>query len=52
METILSERILDDVFQIIELIGRGTYGQVQKAKDLDSGEFKALKEIKVEDEDG
>ncbi|XP_035226438.1 cyclin-dependent kinase 12-like isoform X2 [Stegodyphus dumicola] len=39
-----------DVFNIICQIGEGTYGQVYKAKDKDTGELVALKKVRLENE--
>lgn len=39
-----------DVFDIICQIGEGTYGQVYKAKDCDTGELVALKKVRLENE--
>ncbi len=40
-----------DKYEKIEMIGEGTYGVVHKARDIDSREIVALKEIKLESED-
>ncbi|KAK9501455.1 hypothetical protein O3M35_012174 [Rhynocoris fuscipes] len=39
-----------DVFEVIAHIGEGTYGQVYKAKDRQSGEMVALKKVRLENE--
>ncbi|XP_073971090.1 cyclin-dependent kinase 12 isoform X3 [Rhodnius prolixus] len=39
-----------DVFEVIAHIGEGTYGQVYKAKDRQSGELVALKKVRLENE--
>ncbi|KAK3591995.1 hypothetical protein CHS0354_031500 [Potamilus streckersoni] len=39
-----------DLFNIIEIIGEGTYGQVYKAKDSLTGELVALKKVRLENE--
>lgn len=39
-----------DVFNIICQIGEGTYGQVYKAKDKDTGQLVALKKVRLENE--
>ncbi|GFS66168.1 cyclin-dependent kinase 13 [Nephila pilipes] len=39
-----------DVFNIICQIGEGTYGQVYKAKDRDTGQLVALKKVRLENE--
>lgn len=39
-----------DVFDIVCQIGEGTYGQVYKAKDKDTGELVALKKVRLENE--
>ncbi|GIX89691.1 hypothetical protein CDAR_81171 [Caerostris darwini] len=39
-----------DVFHIICQIGEGTYGQVYKAKDRDTGQLVALKKVRLENE--
>ncbi|CAG5115815.1 unnamed protein product, partial [Candidula unifasciata] len=44
-----SERCID-VFDIIEIIGEGTYGQVYKAKDTVNGNLVALKKVRLENE--
>lgn len=40
-----------DKYEKLELIGKGTYGVVYKARDTDSGEIFALKKIRLESED-
>ncbi|CAH1397370.1 unnamed protein product [Nezara viridula] len=39
-----------DMFEVIAHIGEGTYGQVYKAKDRQSGELVALKKVRLENE--
>ncbi|XP_045155650.1 cyclin-dependent kinase 12 isoform X6 [Echinops telfairi] len=39
-----------DKFQILGIIGEGTYGQVYKAKDKDTGEVVALKKVRLDNE--
>ncbi|KAM4704645.1 cyclin-dependent kinase 13 [Rhinophrynus dorsalis] len=39
-----------DKFDIIGIIGEGTYGQVYKAKDKDTGEMVALKKVRLDNE--
>ncbi|XP_041673022.1 cyclin-dependent kinase 12 isoform X2 [Cheilinus undulatus] len=39
-----------DKFDIIGIIGEGTYGQVYKAKDRDTGELVALKKVRLDNE--
>ncbi|XP_054716977.1 cyclin-dependent kinase 12-like [Uloborus diversus] len=39
-----------DVFDIVCQIGEGTYGQVYKAKDKDTGQLVALKKVRLENE--
>ncbi|XP_034775281.2 cyclin-dependent kinase 12-like isoform X2 [Acipenser ruthenus] len=39
-----------DKFGIIGIIGEGTYGQVYKAKDKDTGELVALKKVRLDNE--
>ncbi|XP_055952206.1 cyclin-dependent kinase 12-like isoform X2 [Argiope bruennichi] len=39
-----------DVFDIICQIGEGTYGQVYKARDRDTGQLVALKKVRLENE--
>uniref|UniRef100_UPI00398F79A8 cyclin-dependent kinase 13-like isoform X2 n=1 Tax=Pristiophorus japonicus TaxID=55135 RepID=UPI00398F79A8 len=39
-----------DKFDIIGIIGEGTYGQVYKAKDKDAGEMVALKKVRLDNE--
>ncbi|MCI4391741.1 hypothetical protein PGIGA_G00137770 [Pangasianodon gigas] len=39
-----------DKFNIIGIIGEGTYGQVYKAKDKDTGELVALKKVRLDNE--
>lgn len=37
-----------DVFQKVEKIGEGTYGVVYKAKNRETGQFVALKKIRLD----
>ncbi|XP_052802301.1 cyclin-dependent kinase 12-like [Mya arenaria] len=39
-----------DMYNIIEIIGEGTFGQVYKAKDGATGELVALKKVRLENE--
>ncbi|XP_026180171.1 cyclin-dependent kinase 12 isoform X2 [Mastacembelus armatus] len=39
-----------DKFDVIGIIGEGTYGQVYKAKDKDTGELVALKKVRLDNE--
>ncbi|XP_078072677.1 cyclin-dependent kinase 13-like isoform X3 [Mustelus asterias] len=39
-----------DKFDIIGIIGEGTYGQVYKAKDKDAGDMVALKKVRLDNE--
>uniref|UniRef100_A0A8C4QFX8 Protein kinase domain-containing protein n=1 Tax=Eptatretus burgeri TaxID=7764 RepID=A0A8C4QFX8_EPTBU len=39
-----------DKFDIIGIIGEGTYGQVYKAKDKDTGQMVALKKVRLDNE--
>lgn len=39
-----------DVFETVEQVGEGTYGQVFKAKDRATGEFVALKRVRMDNE--
>lgn len=41
-------RSIDDNFKKLEKIGEGTYGIVYKAKDLSTGDFVALKRIRLD----
>jgi serine/threonine protein kinase len=40
-----------DRYQRLEKLGEGTYGVVYKCKDLVTGDFVALKKIRLEKED-
>jgi cyclin-dependent kinase len=40
-----------DKYEKLQVIGEGTYGVVSKARDVETGEIFALKEIKLESED-
>jgi serine/threonine protein kinase len=40
-----------DKYEKLVIIGEGTYGVVSKARDVETGEIFALKEIKLESED-
>ncbi|XP_022079764.1 LOW QUALITY PROTEIN: cyclin-dependent kinase 13-like [Acanthaster planci] len=39
-----------DVFDIVDQVGEGTYGQVYKAKDKQTGELVALKKVRTDNE--
>ncbi len=39
-------------YDIIDVVGEGTYGVVYKGVDKDTGEVVALKKIRIESEDG
>ncbi|XP_043227603.1 cyclin-dependent kinase 12-like isoform X1 [Amphibalanus amphitrite] len=39
-----------DAFELVAQVGQGTYGQVYKAKNLDTGEVVALKKVRLENE--
>ncbi len=43
--------VIQERFELREILGEGTYGVVYKAKDLRDGQIKALKKIRLEDED-
>jgi len=40
-----------DKFQKLEKVGEGTYGVVYKARDKETGEYVALKKVRLEGED-
>lgn len=40
-----------DKYQRLEKLGEGTYGIVYKAQNLETGEFVAIKKIRLEKED-
>ena len=40
-----------DKYEKLQQVGEGTYGVVYRAKDVDTGDIYALKEIKLESED-
>lgn len=44
-------KVVQERFEIREILGEGTYGVVYKAKDLRDGQIKAIKKIRLEDED-
>jgi cyclin-dependent kinase len=44
-------KIVQESFEIREILGEGTYGVVYKARDLRDGLVKAIKKIRLEDED-
>jgi len=39
-----------ELFEKVEQVGEGTYGQVYKAKDKETGEFVALKRVRMDNE--
>ena len=39
-----------DIFDIVKIVGEGTYGQVYKAKDKITGEYVALKKVRLDKE--
>lgn len=39
-----------DIFDIVKIVGEGTYGQVYKAKDKVTGEYVALKKVRLDKE--
>lgn len=41
----LNNRVSMSKFKKIEIIGRGTYGTVYKAKNIDNGELYAIKKL-------
>lgn len=41
---------MNEVFDIVQQVGEGTYGQVYQAKDKESGEIVALKKIRMDNE--
>ena len=43
--------VIHERFEISEVLGEGTYGVVYKAKDVRDGVIKALKKVRLEDED-
>jgi cyclin-dependent kinase len=38
-------------YEKLDLVGEGTYGQVYKARDTDTGQIVAIKKIRLESED-
>jgi len=46
-----AERIFRSQYDITEVLGEGTYGKVRKARCRNTGEFRALKEMKLSNRD-
>jgi len=46
-----AERLFKSQYDMLEILGEGTYGKVRKARCRQSGEFRALKQMKISNRD-
>jgi len=46
-----AERIFRAQYEVTEVLGEGTYGKVRKARNRQTGEFRALKQMKLNNRD-